>query len=70
MEKKSSRQRPPAQVKRSVGVRVTDELYQELLFMFPEWGELTLLVRALLTKICEERRKALDELVNTPRQPG
>lgn len=63
------RQRPRSEIKRSVSVRVSDELYQELLFMFPEWGELSLLLRALLRQICEERRRALDELVNSPRRP-
>ena len=66
--KKPIRKRPST-VKRTVSVRVSEELYQELAFMFPEWGELTLLLRALLTKLCEERRRALDELISTPREP-
>lgn len=70
MAKKPIRQRPPAKVNRAVSVRVSEELYQELAFMFPEWGELTLMLRAVLNKLCEERRRALDELVNSPRKLG
>jgi hypothetical protein len=45
-----------------VSVRIDDQLYDDLLEMFPQWGELSNLMRAILKRLVEERRQSVDEL--------